>query len=149
MLKAYLTYIRPKLESSSQAFNSISQADSKKLESCQRYFTRMLFLKCGLGKRSYEDRLKFLKIPSLKERRFLLDLSLCHKIFHSDIYCPQLLVKKQQTRNLQHNYRLVQEITGGKQRYFAFANRVVSSWNTLSDAVINMTHSRFCDEIGL
>ena len=73
LLKAYTTYIRPKLESSCQVFNSIGQAESKVLESCQKYFTRMLFLKCGLGKQSYENRLKFLKLKTLKERRFALD----------------------------------------------------------------------------
>jgi ribonuclease P/MRP protein subunit RPP40 len=66
LLRAYKTYIRPKLESSCQVFNSIGQADSNILEKCQKYFTRLLFYKCGLGKRSYDDRLKFLHLQTLK-----------------------------------------------------------------------------------
>ena len=149
LLRAYLTFIRPKLEPSSQVWNSVSEKDSKIVERGQKYFTRMLFLKCGLKKRSYPQRLQFLKIDTLSNRRFKLDLSLCHKIYHGKIHCPDLLVRKTAIRNLQHNHRLQKELKGGKHRLLQFSNRVVNAWNLLPDAVIEMSEDAFSRAIGL
>lgn len=147
--KAYLTYVRPQLESASQVWNSISEKDSNLLESCQRHFTQRLFYKCGKRETSYEERLRFLGIDTLKMRRFKLDLSLCYKIYHNSTFCPQLLVRKTIQRHLQHNNRLQKEITGGKQRSLIFANRVVTTWNSLPDSVIEGPEARFREHVGL
>ena len=149
LLRAYLTYIRPKLEPSTQVWNCISEKDSQLVERGQKYFTRMLFLKCGLKKRSYPERLQYLKIDTLSNRRFKLDLSLCHKIYHGKIHCPDLLVRKSANRTLQHNHRLVKEIKGGKHRLLQFSNRVVTAWNLLPDGVIQMSEDSFARAIGM
>ena len=149
MLKAYLTHIRPKLDSSSQVYNSMPEAGSKALESCQKLFTRLIFQKCRLRKSSYEERLKFLELTTLKERRFRLDLSLTHKIYHNLTFCNNLLVRKQQTRQLVHNHRLEQEVRTGTQRHLAFANRVFAAWNLLPDKIIECSLDSFARYIGL
>ena len=95
--KAYITYIRPQLESSPQVWNSISLKDSKRLESVQRFFTQRLFLKCGMSKNtSYERRLKFLGLETLAFRRYRSDMTLCFKIYHNLTHCPNLLNRKPQ-----------------------------------------------------
>lgn len=149
MVKAYLTYVRPKLESSCQVYNSVSEAGSRALESCQKLFTRLIFQKCRLRDRCYEDRLKFLGLSTLKERRFKLDLCLAHKIYHNQTFCNGLLVHKQQTRNLVHNYRLEQEVRTSTQRNLAFANRVCAAWNRLPDKVIESCPDSFATSIGI
>ena len=149
LLRAYLTYIRPKLEPSTQVWNSITEKDSQLVERGQKYFTRMLFLKCGLKKKSYPERLQYLKIDTLSNRRFKLDLSLCHKIYHGKTHCPDLLVRKTATRTLQHNHRLEKDIKGGKHRLLQFSNRVVTAWNLLPDAVIEMSEDSFARAIGM
>lgn len=149
MLKAYLTYVRPKLDSSCQVYNSMPEAGSKALERCQKLFTRLIFERCKLKKSSYEDRLKFLGLTTLKERRFRLDLSLAHKLYHNFTFCDSLLVRKQQTRHLVHNHRLEQEVRTGTQRHLAFANRVCAAWNLLSDEVIECSPDKFARCIGL
>ena len=109
----------------------------------------LLFLKCGLKKKSYPERLHYLKIDTLSNRRFKLDLSLCHKIYHGKIHCPDLLVRKTATRTLQHNHRLEKEIRGGKHRHLQFSNRVVTGWNLLPDAVIELSEDAFARAIGM
>ena len=149
MLKAYLTYVRPKIDSSCQVNNSMPEAGSKALERCQKLFTRLIFQKCRLRECCYEDRLKFLGLTSLKERRFRLDLSLAHKLYHNLTFCNSLLVRKQQTRQLVHNHRLEQEVRTGTQRHLAFANRVCAAWNLLSDDIIESSFDTFARCIGL
>jgi ribonuclease P/MRP protein subunit RPP40 len=147
--KAYLTYIRPQVETASQVWNSISVKDSKRLESVQRHFTKMLFLKCGLSRTaSYEQRLRFLGLDALRLRRFKLDLSLTYKIYNNLTFCPGLLVRKTIGRTLQHNHRLQQEIAG-KHRSSMFANRVVASWNMLADSVIEGPEELFYGHLQL
>lgn len=158
LLKAYKTYIRPQLESATQVWNSISEKEAKQLESCQRFFTKMLYLKCGLTKIdperprrlkvSYEERLRHLGLETLKLRRFKLDLSLCYKIYHRTTFCPDLLVRKTNGRTLQHNHRLQKEIAG-KHRSVMYANRVVGAWNALPDSVVEGPYEAFHDHIGL
>ena len=158
LLKAYKTYIMPLLETSSQVWNSISDKEAQQLESCQRHFTKMLYLKCGLCKIdperpkrlpvSYEERLRYLGLDTLKLRRFKLDLSLCYKVYHYTTFCPDLLVRKTIGRTLQHNHRLQQEIAG-RHRSLMFTNRVVAAWNALPDSVVEGPYDAFQSHIGL
>ena len=144
LLRAYTCYVRPILEAASPAWNSMSIKDSKRLESVQRHYTKTLYLKCGLSKKaSYEQRLRRLGLDTLKVRRFKLDLSLCFKIYNNLTFCPNLLVRKTISRELQHNHRLQKEITGGKQRLLAFHNRVVAAWNSLPDRAIEGSETTF------
>ena len=56
--------------------------NSNNIENIQIYFTKILFYRCNLTKRSYEDRIIFLNIKTLFHRRLLADLTLTYKILN-------------------------------------------------------------------
>ena len=48
--------------------------NSNNIENIQIYFTKILFYRCNLTKRSYKDRINFLNINTLFHRKLLLIL---------------------------------------------------------------------------
>ena len=69
LLKAFITYVRPRLEYNSPVWNPYLKKDTLLLESVQKKFTRSVFLRCNIPFRSYADRLDKLGIKSLEYRR--------------------------------------------------------------------------------
>ena len=66
LLKAYLSYVRPIVESDSSVWKPNNFiCNSNNIENIQIYFTKILFYRCNLTKRSYEDRINFLNIKTL------------------------------------------------------------------------------------
>ena len=69
---AYISYIRPIVESDSSVWNPDNFiCNSNNIENIQIYFTKILFYRCNLIKRSYKDRIIFLNIKTLFHRRLL------------------------------------------------------------------------------
>jgi hypothetical protein len=134
MSQAFSVYVRPILETFSQVWNPSKSSDIATLESVQRRFTRQVYMRCGLPMAPYPDRLLFLGLRTLEQRRLILDLSLAHKLFfHPDMPGSHLLTRKPPTRELRSKLVLLAEPQAvGPRRHF-FPNRVSSSWNTLSD----------------
>ena len=64
--KLYTALVRPRLEYANTVWNPYKKKDIITLENVQRRTTKMVL---GLGDRSYEDRLKDLKLPTLTYRR--------------------------------------------------------------------------------
>ena len=93
LLKAFITYVRPKLEYNSPVWNPYPKKDTLLLESVQKKFTRNVFLRCNIPFRSDADRLDKLGIKSLEYRRLQFDIILMFKIYHKlsdlqfDNYC--------------------------------------------------------------
>ena len=69
--RAYVTYIRPKLEYASNLWNPFHKTSIAVLESVQRYFTRRI---PALSVFSYEERLAMLNLETLEMRRLKSDL---------------------------------------------------------------------------
>ena len=82
LLKAFITYVRPKLEYNSPVWNPYLKKDTFLLESVQKKFTRNVFLRCNIPFRSYADRLDKLEIKSLEYQRLQFDIILMFKIYH-------------------------------------------------------------------
>jgi hypothetical protein len=143
LLKAYLTYVRPKLEYASVVASPLRAADSDIIEKVQRQFTKHIFVKCGLKMRSYKDRLTFLRIDSLVVRRAKLDLTMAHKIFHNQLPDCHVLTSSMSTRNLRNNNHLLCDVQAIEPRRHFFANRVVSLWNDLPDSTTNASLATF------
>ena len=94
--------------------------NSNNIENIQIYFTKILFYRCNLTKRSYEDRINFLNIKTLFHRRLISDLTLTYKILNGlvdvdatdifDLYSnncrgPKVKIRKKKFRtNAQINY---------------------------------------------
>ena len=83
MLKAYLSYVRPIVESYSSVWNPDNFiCNSNNIENIQINFTKILFYRCSLTKRSYEDIINFLNIKTLFHHKLLADLSLTYKLLN-------------------------------------------------------------------
>ena len=64
-----------------------------KIEKVQRTFTKRLFYRCGIPYTNYENRLVFLNLTSLSQRRLRADLILAYTIINGlvDVDCSGLL----------------------------------------------------------
>ena len=75
LLKVYLSYVRAIMESDSSVWNPDNFiCNSNNIENIQIYFTQILFYRCNLTKRSYEDIINVLNIKALFHHRLLADL---------------------------------------------------------------------------
>ena len=130
LLKAHLSCVRPIVESDTTVWNPDNFiCNSNNIENIQIYFTKIVFYRCNLTKRSYEDRIIVLNIKTLFHRMLLADLILTYKILNGlvdvdatdifDIYSnkcrgPKVKIRKKMCRTNTHlNY---------------FGNRICSSW---------------------
>jgi ribonuclease P/MRP protein subunit RPP40 len=77
-LKLYKSLVRPKLECAIQAWRRHLQNDINLLEKVQRRATKLIY---SLRNKSYEDRLKALKLTTLEIRQTRGDLIEVFKIF--------------------------------------------------------------------
>ena len=143
LIKAYTTYVRPKLEYCTQVWSPQTKADSFLIERVQKHFTRQIYFRSGLKKKPYELRLKTLKLDTLEDRRIKQDMTLAHKIYHELTFCPNLLQRKHISRPLVHNYRLQQDTLTPKYRSLFFSNRIVPLWNKFTDEQIHFTAGDF------
>ena len=84
LTKAFITYVRPILEYASVIWSHFHVGEIAKLESVQRRLTKRLV---GLRYLTYSDRIKFLKLDSLEERRLRFDLMLTYKILFGLVNC--------------------------------------------------------------
>ena len=134
MLKAYISYVRPIVESDSSVWNPDNFiCNSNNIENIQIYFTKILFYICDLTKRYYED-----IYMTLFHRRLLVDLTLTYKIlnglvdvdatnifhlYNNNCRGPKVKIRKKKcTTNAHLNY---------------FGNRVCSSCNALPFTIIS------------
>ena len=77
-LMLYKGLVRPILEYGNVIWSPHLKRQSSAIEKVQRRATKLL---PGLKDYNYEERLKYLKLPSLKARRFRGDIIQCFKIF--------------------------------------------------------------------
>ena len=112
--------------------------DIKLLESVQRRWTRNIV---GLENLSYADRLSALDLFSVRGRLLRADLIECWKIVHDIVpfdlsrlfqYAPAV-----DTRG--HDYKLAHVRCSLECRRCLFSVRVVSSWNSLPSAVVELS----------
>ena len=109
LLKAFITYVRPKLEYNSPVWNPYLKKDTLLLESVQKKFTRNVFLRCNIPFRSYADRLDKLGIKSLEYHRLQFDIILMFKIYHkfSDLHFDNYFEHCDRKYNFRsHNFKI-------------------------------------------
>lgn len=89
----YNSLVRSHLEFASSAWSPSYAANSHRIESIQRAFTRHLaFISSNVSHKSpYDHRLTFFNMKSLRNRREIHDLLFLYKIINNLIDCPDLL----------------------------------------------------------
>jgi hypothetical protein len=91
----YLSIVRSILEYASVIWRPHYAVHMLRIERIQKRFMWHLTYSQGLTKqlRSYTERLKYFKIPSVSERFEFIDFNFVQKIINNKIDCPQLLEK--------------------------------------------------------
>jgi len=129
-LKLFKAFIRPHLEYASVVWCPYLKRQSVMIEKVQRRATKLL-TECH--NMTYEERLKYLNLHSLKGRRIRGDLIQMFKIFHGivdvDVHSLFTFSHTNITRNSEGKVFIKQCNTN--KRKFSFACRVANNWNAL------------------
>ena len=134
----YKTFVRPHLECSVQAWSPWLKADIETLEKVQMRAVNMVL---GLRGKSYEEKLKEVRLLSLYDRRVRGDAILVWKVLHG--HCamdPSLfpLAGEQHSRLTRHTAKplnLKKKAARLDVRKNSFCVRCVGGWNSLPDRV--------------
>jgi len=145
LIKAYVTYIRPKLEYNTSVWFPYLKRDIRSVESVQKNFTQKVCARCNIPFDSYTDRLSKLNLKFLEYRRMEFDLILTYKICYRLIYINFDDVFSCTEPSLRRNsfiLRCKNKPNRNAYRYF-FSNRVISVWNSLPESIISSTVNGF------
>ena len=109
--------------------------DINKIESIQRRATKMVI---GLSDKSYEERLKYLNLPTLRYRRLRGDMINVYKYLHKLYWVDseKLLPLNKDMRTRGHEYKLQSLNCNTRSRLHFFTQRVVNKWNSLSNNTV-------------
>ena len=140
----YQALVRPHVEYATPVWSPHLKGDKDKLEKLQRRATKLV---PDLKDKTYEERLRSLKLPTLEYRRLRADLILLYKYthkfikLHTNTHCPKC---KHNTNMLQpslashrgHNHKYqIHHHTGVRNRFFT--TRVLNIWNKLNSNTVN------------
>ena len=137
-------YVRPYLDYCSQSWSPYMRGDINRIERVLRAFTRRIPVLRNL---SYPERLEFLRITLLENRRIYCDLVFLYKILHglSPIYMTELglSVFSGEHALRDKGYCLRMQVAECSLTMFGFANRSIKMWNCLPRSIIGMSLSQF------
>jgi hypothetical protein len=134
-LLLYKSFVRSQLEYNAVVFYPYLKGLIFEMEKVQKRATKSLV---HLKKLSYKERLKNLKLPTLKYRRARGDMIQVYKILHGiyDSSVAPLLSVNSDTRTRGNSYKLNHTYSRHDQRKYSFSMRVVGVWNNLPDVVV-------------
>lgn len=130
LTQAFVTYVRPILEFSSIVWSPYLLKDIKLIEKVQKRFTKKICSK----NLTYFERLKFLNLKSLEERRLQIDLIETFKFLHQ-IHSISLENCFEKRTNLYKPNDLYIDFSRTEIRKYWFANRVCKIWNNLPNEI--------------
>ena len=135
-VKLYKSMVRPHLEYGNCVWHPNLKRQSIAIEKVQRRATKIVK---ACKKMTYEERLQFLKLPSLKGRRIRGDLIQVYKIVHNidDLNFHDFF--KTNTTNItrKNEGKLFLSRSNTNIRSQFFTNRVVHMWNDLPTNIKN------------
>ena len=143
LVKAFVTYVRPKLEYNTSVWPPHLKSNIKCIESVQKVFTRRACIRCNISFSSDCDRLYKLNLKPLENRRLEFDLILTYKICYCliDIDFNDFFVCDKANYNLRRHtlvLRCKHKPKHDSFRYF-FCYRIISVWNLLPESVVTST----------
>ena len=129
--------VRPHLEYAAAVWSPYKQKDIDNLENVQRRATKQI---PSLKNLEYADRLKKLKMPTLKYRRLRGDMIETFKIItgtYDKEVTEGIFDLDPNTRTRGHNMKIKKKFCKSNLRKFNFTNRIVEIWNSLPQSVVN------------
>jgi len=132
----YKSLVRSHLEYANVVWCPYKKGDISLLERVQRRATKLI---SSIKHLPYEDRLKKLKLPSLKYRRARGDMIEVFKILNGyyDNIDNISLAPNVSVATRGNKYKLFQSYVKYDLRKHFFTNRVVSLWNSLPNNVVD------------
>lgn len=128
--------VRPHLEYAEAVWNPYLKKYIQIIENVQKRATKQVHT---LSKMNYSERLKKLKLPTLKYRRLRGDMIETYKII-SGIYDTEvtngMLEQIESTRTRGHSYKLKKNQCRLNVRKYNYTNRIVDVWNSLPEKVV-------------
>ena len=128
--------VRPILEYAQSVWSPYLKKHIDMIENVQRRSTKVI---PGFKNLTYEERLRKLKLPTLKYRRLRGDMIEVYKILHG-IYdkrvTAELFNVSDQTRTRGHSFKLEKHRCRLEIRKNFFTSRVVNVWNSLTEKVV-------------
>jgi len=135
-LLLYKAIVRPHLEYANAVWAPHLKKHVDSIENVQRRATRQIV---GLKDKTYEERLRHLKLPTLSYRRLRGDMIETFKILtnkYDEVVCTGLFeLNKSSTRG--HSLKIHKQHANSNVRKYFFTNRVVDAWNSLPNSVID------------
>ena len=135
LIKMFNAFVRPKLEYASQIWNPYQIKLIDKIEQVQRRFTKRIPI---TKKMTYPNRLSFLNLKSLEERRIILDLTFLFKIekgFINVDFENFFTYKNTITRG--HSKSLTGSLKKSNLARHFFSQQILNSWNSLPQSAVS------------
>ena len=135
LVTLYKSMVRPILEYAQSAWSPHLQADIELIERVQMRATKLIRRIKNLP---YEIRLQELQLPTLKFRRIRGDMIEMYKIV-SGTYDSSASITPvySNTQARGHQFKLFQNHIVYDLRKFAFRNRVIQGWNSLTEDIVS------------
>jgi hypothetical protein len=135
MKQLFVVVVHPNLEFGNVGWSPRFEKDKNLIENVQRLATRII---PGLKGKSYEERLKIMKLPSLSYRRLCGDLIEVYKYTHGLYKVPEgLLEFETRTNTKGHAYKLEKLRCNTSMRQHFFSLRVTDMCNSLPDSIVD------------
>ena len=145
LFKAFSTYVRPLLEYASPVWSPVTIGNINKIESDQKRFTKRLN---GPAFVPYDERIFLLNSERLEIRRLRSDLTTCYKILNGsiDMVVNEFFTFNPNCSTRGHQLKLFVPDSRVNARAHFFCVKVISTWNSLPDNVINASNlNLFCN----
>ena len=133
-LKLYKALVRPHLEYGQSVWSPHLVRQSVLIENVQRRASKLVK---KLSNLSYDERLRSLKLPSLKYRRLRGDLITVYNIIKQDNVDDSILTLSNTKVTRGHDLKLYKENSKTNFRKFSFSQRVINYWNALTTNTVH------------
>ena len=130
----YKSLIRPHLEYATVVWNPVLKKDIIAIENVQRRATKLI---TGFKEKSYENRLKERRIPTLYYRRRWADMIQLYKIMNKyDMVEIKSITRSTETRTRGHEYKHCKGHNQSRRSSNRFSARVINPWNNLPNETV-------------
>ena len=132
--RLFTAIVRPHLEYGAPVWNPHSKKQISLIESVQRRATKLI---PDLGHKTYKERLKCLKLPTLQYRRYRGDMIELYKLTHDayDKNAIQNFLYLQPAHSRGHKFNLFKTFCRKDVSRFTFRCRTTEQWNNLPEAI--------------